>query len=246
VFWVALNAKLKPLDDVRVRQALNYATNRAQMVQAILLGYGKPANSPLSPATPGYDAALDPYPFDPDRAKKLLAEAGVPEGFSMSVAVQEPEAQIGEILQAMWSKIGVKLDVRRLESGVWAKAAFANPEQKAADRLGAVIASWSGGAFNADLQLRPLYATASWAPAGANLGFFSDPKLDALIDEAASTADEASRNHFYDQAQMLVNDEAPMVLLYYRSDLVATRANLSGVWVLPGGEVMAAHAIRGH
>jgi glutathione transport system substrate-binding protein len=244
VFWVSLNTKLKPLDDVRVRQALNYATNRPQMVQAILSGYGKPANSPLAPAAPGYDAKLDPYAFNLDTARKLLAEAGVADGFALSVAVQEPEAQIAEVLQAMWAKIGVKLEIRRMESGVWAKAAFGTPEQKAVEKLGAVIASWSGGAFNADLQLRPLYATASASPSGANLGFFSDPKLDMVIDAAAAAPDLAQRNALYDEAQTMVNEEAPHVLLYYRADLVATRADISGVWVLPGGEVMAAHAIR--
>ncbi len=246
VFWVALNTKLKPLDDVRVRQALNYATNRAQLVQAILSGYGKPANSPLSPATPGYDAKLDPYPYDPDKAKQLLAAAGVAEGFAMSTAVQEPDAPIAEALQAMWAKIGVKLQVRRLETGVWVKAAFATPEQKAKDDLGSVLTSWSGGAFNADLQLRPLYDSASAAPAGANLGFFDDPKLDTLIDQAASAPELAQRDSLYDQAQILVNEQAPHVLLYYRADLVAVRADVSGVWVLPGGEVMAAHAVKGH
>jgi len=242
VFWVALNTTLKPLDDVRVRQALNYATDRAALVQALLLGRGKPANSPLAPVTPGYDATLDPYPYDVAKAKALLAAAGVGSGFAMSVAVQEQEAQIGEALQGMWSKVGVKLAVDRMEAGVWTKAAFGTPEQKRAQGVGAVIASWSGGAFNADLQLRPLYATASASPAGANLGFFSDPALDRLLDQAAATLDEAARGRLYDEAQKLINTEAPDVLLYYKQDLVAEDAGLSGVWVLPGGTVMVKDA----
>ncbi len=237
VFWVALNTALKPLDDVRVRQALNYATDRAALVQALLLGNGKPANSPLAPVTPGYDAALDPYPYDLAKAKALLADAGAT-ALTVNVVVQEQEANIAEALQAMWGKAGVALNVQRMEAGVWTKAAFAPPAQKAEANTGGVIASWSAGAFNADLQLRPLYATASASPAGANLGFFSDPALDRLIDQAAATLDDTARLALYRQAQAVVDQQAPDVLLYYKKDLAATRAGVGGVWMLPGGTVM--------
>lgn len=237
VFWVSLNTKLKPLDDVRVRQALNYATDQAGLVKAIMQGYAVPANSPLAPVTPGYDATLAPYGYNIEKAKKLLADAGYPEGFEMSTIVQEPEARIGQLLQGMWSKIGVKLDVRRMESGVWAKAAFADPAGKQADGTGSVIASWSSGVNGADLQFRPLYHSASASPAGANLGFFNDPALDGLVDKAASTLDEKARNDIYVEAQKLINDQAPHVLLYTTQDLYATRANVKGVWLVPGGQV---------
>lgn len=242
VFWVALNTRLKPLDDLRVRQALNYATDRQGLVRAIMSGYATPANSPLAPVTPGYDGSLDPYAYNLDKARALLKEAGVPEGFSMTVAVQTPEARIGEVLQGMWAKIGVKLEVRRMESGVWAKAAFADPAAKQAENTGAVIASWSSGVSGADLQLRPLYHSRSFAPAGANLGFFSNAQLDALIDNAASTLDEGARNQLYVQAQQLINQQAPQVLLYYKQDLYATRANVQGVSMIPGGQIVVKQA----
>ncbi|MBP0575599.1 hypothetical protein J8J27_33260, partial [Mycobacterium tuberculosis] len=81
-----------------------------------------------------------PYPYDLAKAKDLLKQAGLPDGFAMSVAVQEPEARIAEVLQGMWAKAGVKLDVRKMESGVWAKAAFGKPEEKEAAGLGSVLA----------------------------------------------------------------------------------------------------------
>jgi glutathione transport system substrate-binding protein len=244
VFWVALNAKLKPLDDVRVRQALNFATDKPALVQAIMTGFAKPANSPLAPVTPGYDAVTNPYPYDLAKAKDLLKQAGVPDGFSMSVAVQEPEARIAEVLQGMWAKAGVKLEVRKMEAGVWSKAAFAKPEDKDAAGTGSVLASWSSGVNGADLQLRPLYHTASWAPTSANLGFYSSAKLDGLIDKAASTLDETARNALYGEAQKVINEDAPMVLLYYKKDLFAYRANVSGLWVVPGGQVMVRDAVK--
>lgn len=244
VFWVALNTKLKPLDDMRVRQALNYATDRDGLVRAIMQGYAIPANSPLPPVMSGYDKSLQPYTLDLDKAKALLAEAGHPDGFSMSVAVQEPEARIAELLQAMWAKVGVKLDVRRMESGVWTKAAFADLAGKEADGTGSVIASWSTSVNGADLQLRPLYHSASSAPVGANLGFFNDPKLDKLLDDASNIQDEGERNKLYVEAQKEINEQAPHVLLYTTKDVYAVRNNVEGVGMIPGGQVVVEEATK--
>lgn len=244
VFWVSLNTKLKPLDDVRVRQALNFATDKPALVQAIMTGFAKPANSPLAPVAPGYDAALNPYPYDLAKAKDLLKQAGLPDGFSMSVAVQEPEARIAEVLQGMWAKAGVKLDVRKMESGVWSKAAFGKPEEKEAAGLGSVLASWSSGVNGADLQLRPLYHSANWSPTSANLGFYASPVVDGLIDKAASTLDESARNAIYGEAQKVINTDAPHVLLYYKKDLYAARADIKDLWVVPGGQIMVKNAVK--
>jgi len=244
VYWVSLNVKLKPLDDVKVRQALNYATDRAALVSALLRGYGTPANSPLAPTNPFYDKALNTYPYDPAKAKALLAAAGLTDGFTMSTAVQQRDAPIAEALQGMWAKVGVKLEIRSQEGGVWTKAAFANPEAKAADKLNSSIASWSTGSFNPDLQLRPLYATASSAPAGANLGFFSDPKLDDLIDKGAAELDDAKAKVIYNEAQKMVNEEAPHVLLYSKRDLMATTAKVSDVWMQPGGVITVQYGTK--
>ena len=242
VFWVSLNTKMEPLDDVRVRQALNYATDREGIVKAFMQGFATPANSPLAPVTPGYDKSLAPYSYDVEKAKQLLKEAGYPDGFSMSTIVQEQESRIGELLQAMWAKAGVKLEVRKMEGGVWSKAAFLDPAGKEKDTIGSSIASWSSGVNGADLQFRPLYYSKSASPAGANLGFFSDPKLDELIDKAASTLDEKARNAIYVDAQKLVNEQAPHVLLFTKQDLFATRAGVKGTWVIPGGLIIVKDA----
>ncbi|MDP9838387.1 glutathione transport system substrate-binding protein [Neorhizobium huautlense] len=242
VFWVSLNTKMKPLDDVKVRQALNYATDRDGLVRAFMQGYATPANSPLAPVTPGYDKTLAPYDYDVDKAKALLAEAGYPDGFAMTTIVQDQEARIGELLQAMWAKAGVKLEVKRMESGVWSKAAFLDPAGKEKDGISSSIASWSSGVSGADLQFRPLYYSRSASPTGANLGFFADPKLDELIDKAASTLDEKARNTIYGEAQKVVNEQAPHVLLFTKQDLYATRSTVSGAWMIPGGLVVVKDA----
>jgi len=243
VFWVALNTQLKPLDDARVRQALNWATDRAALVRTLFYGYGTPADSPLAPVDL-FHKPSSPYGYDPARAKALLAEAGHPGGIAISLAVQEPEAALAEALQGMWAAAGVQLDVQRMESGVWTSAAFGTPEQKAAAKLHAVLASWSTGFIDPDLQLRPLYATASWSPKGPNLGFYSNGDLDALLDHAGSTLDAEERRRLYAQAQDTIETDAPHVLLYVSRDLAAVRSDVQGVWLVPGGQVMAAGARR--
>ncbi len=244
VYWVALNTQLKPLDDVRVRQALNWATDRAALVRTLFYGYATAADSPLAPVDQFY-APSSPYGFDIAKAKALLKEAGHPDGISINVAVQEPNRTLAEALQGMWAQAGIKLDVQQMESGVWVQASFAPPAQKAEKQLFATLASWSTGFFDPDLQLRPLYSTANWSPKGPNLGFYSNPQLDTLLDRAGSLTDPAQRAPLYAQAQKTIEDEAPQVLLLTRKDLVAVRADISGVWMVPGGQVMVATARRG-
>jgi glutathione transport system substrate-binding protein len=234
VFWVALDVQLAPLNDVRVRQALNYATNRKALVDSLLHGYGTPANSPLAPPDFGYDASIKGYSYNPEKAKKLLAEAGYKDGFTINLALQEKDKAIGTALQAMWAKVGVKLNLQVMESGVWTAAAFGTPKQKKQQKIGAVFASWSSNTLDADGQLRPLYDTASWAPKSANLGFYSNSKLDTILDKAASITDTSKRKALYKQAQEIINEDAPMVLLYYPTALAARRSNVGGIRLAPG------------
>ncbi|WP_417579370.1 ABC transporter substrate-binding protein [Pelagibacterium sp.] len=244
VFWVALNTQSEALEDVRVRQALNFATDKDGIINAIMSGYAMPANSPLASVAEGYNPDLDPYPLDLDRARELLEEAGFADGFSMSVVVQEQEARIAEVLQAMWGEIGVELNVLRMESGVWSDAAFGDPEKKAEDGVDAVIASWSSGVNGPDLQFRPLYHTESFAPGSANLGFYQNDEFDRLLDEAAASVDEDARNEIYGDLQEMINQDAPHVLLYFSQDLYATRAGVEDVWMIPGGLVRVDSATK--
>ncbi|MFM2485346.1 ABC transporter substrate-binding protein [Celerinatantimonas yamalensis] len=244
VFWVALNTQMKPLNKLKVRQALNYATNRSALVRAISFGYAEAANSPLPTIAPGYDAKLNDYPYSVSKAKALLKAAGYPNGFRMTIAVQAPDARTAQVLQAMWKKIGVTLDVKQMESGVWTKAAFADAKQKQQMDIGSVLASWSSGLIGNDLQLRPLYDSQSFAPDGANLGFYKNPQVDQLIDKAASSLDTRQRNQDYVKLQQLISRDAPQVLLYYQDDLYATRKNVKDVEMVPGGSLVVRNASK--
>ena len=213
-------------------------------MRALFYGHATQADSPLAPVDL-FHTPSSPYTFDIARARALLKDAGYPDGIAMNVAVQEPNAPLAEALQGMWSQAGIRLDVQRMESGVWTQAAFGTPEQKAAAKLNSALASWSTGFIDPDLQMRPLYATASWSPKGPNLGFYSNPALDALLDRAGTMMDPEQRRPLYVQAQSIVEQEAPHVLTHVSNDLVALRADVQGVWMVPGGQVMVMNARRG-
>jgi glutathione transport system substrate-binding protein len=239
VFWVALNTRMKPLDDLRVRKALNYATDRAALVRTQLRGYGTPANSPLAPADFAYDAQIKGYSYDPEQAKALLAQAGYGNGLTVKIAAQQTDAHMVEALQGMWANVKVNLQIDLMESGVFSQAIFGSPEQKAEQGIQCIFASWASEDMDPDYQLRPLYRTKSWSPAGANLGFYSSPRLDALLEKAAGELDTKQREALYREAQQIIVDDAPHVLLYYARDLAARYSDsvAAPFFLLPGGRV---------
>jgi glutathione transport system substrate-binding protein len=239
VFWVALNMQTKVLADIRVRKALSYATDRGALVRTQLRGFGSPANSPLSPAEFGYNAGTRGYNYDPARAMALLRQAGYGGGLTLSIAVQEEDEPVAEALQGMWANVGVHLVIDQMEHGVYSQAIFGSPVQKKSEGIDCVLASWASGDGDPDYQLSPLYRTDAWSPAGANLGFYGNPKLDALLTRAAAELDINKRKALYAQAQQIIEDDAPHVLLYYTRDLAAEHAGSvpEALRLLPGGQI---------
>ena len=224
VFWVALNMQLKPLDDVRVRRALNYATDRQSLVRAQLRGFGAAANSPLPPSDFGYDPTTRGYAYDLTRAKSLLVQAGYPGGFPLKLVVQEADEPLAEALQGMWARIGVRLNIVRMEHGIFSQVVFGSPQDKRAQGINCVLASWAANNADPDYQLTPVYRGDAWSPGGANLGFYKNPELDGILREAASELDVTRRKTLYAQAQQIIVDDAPHVLLYATRDLAAEHA----------------------
>jgi glutathione transport system substrate-binding protein len=224
---------------VRVRRALNYATDREALVQSQLRGFGTPANSPLAPSDFAYDPQIVGYRYDLEKAKVLLAQAGYGNGFTLKAVVQDADAGLLEALQGMWSKVNVNLEIEKMEMGVFSQAIFGSPQQKAEQGINCVFASWSAEDLDPDYQLRPLYRTQAWSPGGANLGFYSNPHLDSLLDAAAGELDVSKRIELYRQAQQIISDDAPHVLLYYSRDLAALHSGskIEGLRLLPGGRV---------
>ena len=232
--FVALNTQKKPLDNQKVRQALNMAFDRTTYLKAIFDNTATPATNPWPPITWGYDKAIQPYPYDPAKAKQLLADAGYANGFSTTIwvrpngSVLNPNPRAGaELLQADFAKIGVKAEIKVIEWGELIKQA----KQGQHDTL---FMGWAGDNGDPDNYLSPLFSCNA-VQSGINFARFCDPQLDKLIAEGKATADQARRVKLYEAAQQIIRDQALWIPLGYPTAAAITRTNVSGYQVSPFG-----------
>ncbi|WP_233861949.1 ABC transporter substrate-binding protein [Paraburkholderia adhaesiva] len=232
--FVALNTQQKPLDNQKVRQALNMAFDRTTYLKTVFDNTATPATNPWPPITWGYNKSVQPYPYDPAKAKQWLAEAGFPNGFSTTIwvrpngSVLNPNPRAGaELLQADFAKIGVKADIKVIEWGELIKQA----KQGQHDSL---FMGWAGDNGDPDNYLSPLFSCNA-VQSGINFARFCDPQLDKLISEGKATADQAKRVKLYEAAQKIIHDQALWIPLGYPTAAAITRTNVSGYRVSPFG-----------
>ena len=182
--YVTMNVKVKPFDNVKVRQAVNMAINKDRVIQ-IINGRAKPANQVLPPSLPGYDTAFQGYPYDPAKAKALLAEAGYPDGFSTTLYSTDidPQPRIAQAIQQDLAGIGIKAEIKSLSGAAVIEAGGTE---------GQAPMIWSGGmAWIADFPDPSDFYTVILGCAGAvkggwNWPWYCNPDLDKRADKADS------------------------------------------------------------
>jgi dipeptide transport system substrate-binding protein len=208
VGYLAYNTMMKPFDDVRVRKALNHAINKAAIIDTVFQGAGKPAKNPIPPTIWSYNEATVDDAYDLETAKKLLAEAGYPDGFAMKVwamPVQRPynpnARRMAEVIQADWAKIGVKVEIVSFEWGEYLK------RSKDKDRDGAVLLGWTGDNGDPDNFLAVLLGCDGVG--AANRAQWCNQSFEALIQKAKIVADPKERTKLYEQAQIIFKEQAP-------------------------------------
>ena len=174
VGYLAYNTQKKPFDDVRVRKAINMAINKKAIIDAVYLSTGIAAKNPIPPTMWSYNDAIKDDPYDPDAAKKLLAEAGYPNGFETdlwAMPVQRPynpnAKRIAELMQADLAKVGVKAEIKSFEWGEYRKRMQAGEHQMG-------MLGWTGDNGDPDNFLHTLLgcdvgqdAAARTSPSGA-------------------------------------------------------------------------------
>jgi dipeptide transport system substrate-binding protein len=207
VGYLAYNTQQKPFDDPKVRKALNMAIDKKAIVEAGFQGAGTPAVNPLPPTMWSYDKAIKDDPYDPEAAKKALADAGVKD-LSMKVwamPVQRPynpnAKRMAEMIQADLGKIGVKVEVVSYE---WAEYLKRSSE---VTRDGAVLLGWTGDNGDPDNFLAVLLGCA--AVGNNNRAQWCDKPFEDLIQKAKVTSDVAQRTKLYEEAQVRFKDQAP-------------------------------------
>jgi len=208
-FPVWMNLKAKPLDDVRVRHALSLATDRQACVQTVLGGSGKVAAMIPESQIGGYDGVseLPYYKTDAAAAKKLLAEAGYPDGIDLGdyivVAANPLDVSCAQILQQQWAEAGIKVTLKPMETApliaMWIKTGFPT--------LLSVALSW-----NPDPDAIVSYMT-SGSPTGKSMGI-ADAELDSMITEARTLLDPVKRAAAYVQIQRRIIEQAYALNIY--------------------------------
>jgi len=218
IIYLGLNAFKKPMSDVRVRQALNHATDVDAIVKNVLEGNGRRLEGPLTPQMFGYDASVKGYPHDPARARKLLAEAGYPDG--LEITLESPagryqgDKEIAEALGGQWQKAGFRPRVQVAEWGAYFKRYLGKQFQDA------YLLGLGGPMQDAD----ELYNLVSSKGRGL---YYKNERVDALFDLGRGTMDMAKRRHVYrDLARAMVED-ATWVFLLQQVDIYASRERLT-------------------
>ena len=212
VWYLGINNQKKPFDDKRVRQALNYAVNKEAIVRDVLKGTGSMSAGPVLPGTWGADAGLKPYPYDPERARKLLADAGYPGGFTTSMWVpesgsgmQSPVA-MATVMQSNLKAVGVNVTLQTFEWGAFI-AKLRSKEQEL------FALSWMAGNEDPDMVMYPLLHSSQWTPGGPNRALYKSDTFDELLHQARLTTDQAKRAELYRQAQRILADDPPWIFV---------------------------------
>ena len=204
--YIHLNFNFPPVQDIRVRQAINMAIDREGIAKEIYAGTARAEYGMLSPGTDAYDPNFKSYGYDPEGAKKLLADAGYADGLKMVFEI--PQYGTGEIVET-WiqrdlAKVGIDLELRKYE---WVT----------------YLGKWAGG-MTPDIAMNEIgwgMSTPAWigivarcdaiAPNGQNSGAYCNEKVDALLDEAIITGDPKAAAALYQQANRIIMDDAAFV-----------------------------------
>jgi dipeptide transport system substrate-binding protein len=235
VGYLAYNTTKKPFDDVRIRKALNMAINKKAIIDAVYLSTGVAAKDPIPPSMWSYNDDIMDDPFDPAAAKKLLSEAGYPNGFATdlwAMPVQRPynpnARRIAELMQADLAKIGVKAEIRSFEWGEYRKRAQ-NGEHMMA-QLG-----WTGDNGDPDNFLHSLLGCNSARTDGANIAKFCYPPFEELVTKAKSVSDQAERTELYRKAQVVFKEQAPWFTIAHAVQLKPVRKEVVDFKLSPFG-----------
>jgi peptide/nickel transport system substrate-binding protein len=227
VWYVGINTTHGPLRDKRVRQALNYAVDKVAITRDVLKGTGVPAISPINPGTWGFEPAVTRYDYNPATAKKLLAEAGYPNGFAVNFwtpesgsGMQAPVA-MSTVIQANLQAVGVQAKIQTMEWGAFLKRLTTREQDLFA-------LSWAAGLPDPDFVLYPLFHSSQWTPDGPNRALYKNERYDALLGAARKITEIPLRKRLYSDAQKMLVDEAPWIFVDHQIQVMVTKASVKG------------------
>ena len=221
--------------DKKVRQAISCAINRGDIVKGVLLGLGEPAFGPYKPGTWAYHPGLRPVSFNPDRARKLLAEAGFTDsdgdgildkdGKPLAFTIltnqgNEPRILTATIIQSQLRAVGIDVRIRTVEWAAFIRE-FVNT-----GRFDAIILGWT---ITQDPDIFAVWHSSQAVPGGLNFIHYKNPELDKVMEEARSTPDRQRRTALYHQAQEILDEDQPYCFLYVPYALPVVQNRFMGI-----------------
>ncbi len=208
LFYIGMNVEVHPFDNKLVRQALNYAVNKEKLVQ-LENGRGVVMQGVIPPWLPGYDKDVQPYPYDPGKAKKLLTEAGYPQGFEIDMFVPDyfDQPKIAAAVQSDLANIGVKVNIKQQSYPVFRQTV------KEKGKVPMFALQWATDFPDPQNVLSMLF---HGSRAGQqNFTWYNNPTVNNLLDEADGTMDKNKRMELYRQAENIIHDDAPWIFGFY-------------------------------
>ena len=246
VWYVMLNAKEGPFADKRVRQAVNYAVNKESLVTDVLQGTAAVSAGPIPPAFNwAHNPDVQPYPYDPEKAKQLLAEAGA-EGSELTFYVTEggsgmlDPVPMGTAIQADLAAIGLKVNIETYEWNTF----LANVNPGLEGKADMAEMAW----MTTDPDTLPYLTlrTAAWPDQGGfNSSYYSNPDVDRLLDEARTATDPATRADLYKQVQALVHEDAPWIFVANWKQNAVTAASVGSFALQPDFSLVLRDVTKG-
>ena len=227
VGYLAMNTVRKPLDNRLVRQAIHHALNRESYVEAVYLGRAAVAKNPIPPTMWSYNQKIKDYGYSPEKAKALLKQAGLENGFDTEIwtlPVSRPYnpggKKMGELMQADLAKVGIRAKLVTYDWPTYLKKSSAGEHVM-------LQIGWSGDNGDPDNFLNVLLSCSA-VEAGANYSRWCDREFNDLILKASKTSDIKARTHLYEKAQLRFKQESPWVTLAHGVEYRAVRAEVSG------------------
>ncbi len=236
VWYVALNTRHPVLKDKRVRQALNYAVQKDSIIRDILKGTAIVATTPLSPVYgPYHEDKTVRYPYDPEKAKALLKEAGYAGGFDVTFFVPESGSgmqspvEMGTVIQAQLLAVGIKAKIQTMEWGAYLKKYLDAPDM--------AEMSWNPSIGDPDHMMYMLLSSDRFPPA-FNAGYYQNPRVDELLRKGRTTIDDKERIPIYREAQRLVMEDAPWIFVDHGKQVFVYRKRVQGFKLHPNFDLV--------
>jgi peptide/nickel transport system substrate-binding protein len=231
--YIGFNARDPILQDVRVRQAIAYAIDRGPLLQYIWRGFAQPASSILPVQSWAYDPDVKGFAYDPDKAAKLLdaagyrIENGVRFHLTMKTSTNEDTRLMVAVMQQQLRQVGIALDIRTFESATFMADVVSGAFQLYSLR-------WIGGNEDPDI-FDTAFHSRNFPPAGRNRSFYSNPRVDSLIDQARRETDQDVRKKLYDEIQEILAKDVPSVNLWYLNNVLVHTRRVRDVTLNPSG-----------